>query len=647
MKLKYRADIDGLRAIAVLSVLFFHTEVPGFSGGFVGVDIFFVISGFLITSILQKDINGGNYSVSQFYERRIRRIFPALFPVIVFTVIVGAFLLDSITYRALSESVLGAVLFYSNFVFANELGYFDVASTLKPLLHTWSLAVEEQFYIVFPLLLVFINRYLKRRYFLWLLFLAAGSLAVSIYGIGHNQQKTFFLVHARAWELLVGSLLSFNKKSKASSFVFNELLSFCGLVLMLYSIFFYSESTPFPGYNAIAPVLGAAMIICAGMGEDLPSVNKLLTSKPLVLIGLISYSLYLWHWPIVAFYKYVLYRPINILDSLSVILASFVMAIISWKFIEQPFRRNDGFLRDRRRLFKLAGFVMIINSIIAVVIFKQDGMQYRFCKAKNHDIVPEIKEESVVDVDNGTIDRIGDDKVAPSFILWGDSHAGHLVQGLAEKGIEYGVSGYSAIKTTNIPLLGVNNSLFNDKVIFFIQSHPKIKTVILAGIWGAYSNGHRYQDHGTIMIKDSANAGFIGTNAAVMQSGFARTINKLLALKCKVVIVDDISEIGCFAPRLYMVKGILLGEDMGKFVPNKSTYDLWNEGYKQIVSSLTTKRDVTVIHPEDMLFDDKGNALLAIDNVILYKDADHLSKYGSHFVAPVFNKVFRELADSR
>ncbi|MEI7824471.1 MAG: acyltransferase family protein [Chlorobiaceae bacterium] len=647
MKLAYRPDIDGLRAIAVLAVLFFHTNVPWFNGGFVGVDVFFVISGFLITSILLKDINEGNYSLARFYERRIRRIFPALYPVIAFTIIVGSFMLDSITYKSLSESVLGTALFYSNFVFANELGYFDVASMLKPLLHTWSLAVEEQFYIVFPLLLVVINRYFGGRYFFWLLLLATGSFVTSIYGIDHHQQKTFFLVQARAWELLVGALVALNKIPETSSDVFKRVLSFSGIGLILYGIVFYSEATPFPGYNAMAPVFGAAMIIYSGMGGRLLAVNRLLTAKPLVFIGLISYSLYLWHWPIVAFYRYVLFRQITFFDSLGIIVASFVMAFISWRFIEQPFRRNNGLLQSRTRLFALSGFLMIVTSLTAVTIFKLDGMQYRFCKTKNHDAVPEIKQKSVMKVDQGTIDRIGDDNAVPSFLLWGDSHAGSLVQGLAEKGIEYGVSGYSTIKTANIPLIGVNNSLFNDQVISIIKSHPKIKTVILAGIWGAYSNGHRYGNSSIFTLKDSKSSGADQTNTGVMRNGFVRTINQLISLKCKVVIVDDVPDIGVFAPRLFMVKSILLGEDIGKYVPNKNIYKVWNQEYEGIVSAMLPLKDVRVIHLEEMLFDNKGSALLAANNVILYRDADHLSKYGSHFIAPVFDDVFKELSHSR
>jgi peptidoglycan/LPS O-acetylase OafA/YrhL len=645
--LAYRPDIDGLRAIAVLAVLFFHTRVPGFGGGFVGVDLFFVISGFLITSILLKDFDEGNYSIARFYERRIRRIFPALFPVIAFTIIVGALLLDPKSYKDFSDSILGTTLFYSNFVFANQSGYFDSPSLQKPLLHTWSLSVEEQFYILFPLLLFFINRKLKSRYALWLILVAVGSMAASIYGVSQNQPKTFYLVHARAWELLAGSFLALRVLPATSSVLLRRLLSVAGFALILYSIIFYDESTSFPGAHAIVPVLGAAIIIYSGMGEDLHAANRLLTFRPLVFVGLISYSLYLWHWPLVAFYEYVLYRPMNMLDSAVIIAASFGMAILSWRYIEQPFRGSSILLRDRKKLFMLSGVMMIVTSMVAVIIYREEGMPYRYFKMNTTVVVPEISEEVVTVIDGVKIGRIGASNVDPSFILWGDSHAGHLVQGLGEKGLEYGVSGYTATSPTNIPLIGVNSCVFNDKVISFIQSHPKIRTVILAGIWGAYSNGHRYGEYQKMELKDAMSSAPSQTSKSVMYDGFMRTVNKLHGLGCKVVIVDDIPEIGYNAPRLYMVKAVLFREDINKYVPDRSRYKEWNKRYEDIVRALDSLEYVKVVHPEEMLFDKNGHAMLIAENVILYHDADHLSRYGSHFVAPAFNEVFGEMSATR
>jgi len=265
MPLQYRADIDGLRAIAVLVVIFFHAGIPGFSGGFVGVDVFFVISGFLITSIILKEIKVGKFSVARFYERRIRRIFPALFPVIAFTLVVGAFLFDSNAFHAFGKSITATTLFISNILFWRESGYFDPASITKPLLHTWSLAVEEQFYIFFPLLLIAISRFAKNRYFPWLFVICLFSLLISIYGAYTYQVATFYLVPTRAWELLFGSILALGVIPQLQSDLQRNFFSIIGLGLISYSVLFYTEATLFPGANALVPVMGASCIIYSGL----------------------------------------------------------------------------------------------------------------------------------------------------------------------------------------------------------------------------------------------------------------------------------------------------------------------------------------------------------------------------------------------
>lgn len=295
MSLKYRADIDGLRAIAVLVVIFFHAGIPGFSGGFVGVDVFFVISGFLITSIIVNEIDEGKFSIARFYERRIRRIFPALFPVIVFTVVAGAFLYDFVSFKELGKSIVATTLFSSNIHFWHQAGYFDTESIRKPLLHTWSLAVEEQFYIVFPLLLLAINRFGKKLYLPWLLGIGLLSLFASIYGIYSNPSVTFYMVPTRAWELLAGSILALQRIPLLKSNSYRNLFSVTGFGLICYSVVCYTEATLFPGANALAPVIGASLIIYSGMEGGASTVKKFLSVKPLVSIGLISYSLYLWH----------------------------------------------------------------------------------------------------------------------------------------------------------------------------------------------------------------------------------------------------------------------------------------------------------------------------------------------------------------
>jgi len=266
---KYRPYIEGLRAIAVLAVLFFHTQVPGFSGGFVGVDIFFVISGYLITSIILKDIRENRFSIARFYECRIRRIFPALFPVMVVVLAVGAYLFDKSAFKNLGESITATTLFSSNIVFWRESGYFGATSLEKPLLHTWSLAVEEQFYIIFPIELMLIGRYLKGRYLPLVLVAFVLSFVASVSGVTHYSGATIYLVPTRAWELLTGSLLAIGVFPAPSSSWQKNLFAIVGLAFLIGSIVWYTEATPFPGLAALLLALGSGLIIHSGRGWHL------------------------------------------------------------------------------------------------------------------------------------------------------------------------------------------------------------------------------------------------------------------------------------------------------------------------------------------------------------------------------------------
>ncbi|NTU54173.1 MAG: acyltransferase, partial [Chlorobiaceae bacterium] len=380
MELKYRSDIDGLRAIAVLSVLFFHTEVPGFSGGYVGVDVFFVISGFLITNIILKDIQEGRFSVARFYERRIRRIFPALFPVIFFVLVFGILFYYPSAMRDLGMSINTTTLFSSNIYFLRQSGYFDAAVIVKPLLHTWSLAVEEQFYIVFPLLLMFISRFLRGKYFPWLIVIFVLSFLGNIYFIKLKPDMVFYMMPTRAWELITGSMLAFGVFPVLLANWQKNLLSFSGIAMIMYSAIFYDSSTLFPGYAALLPVMGSGLVIYSGIGEGNYALYRILSFRPLVFIGLISYSLYLWHWSLVTFVKYIIFDQFNWIASLLIIIVSLVFAVLSWRYIEKPFRGKNSLVPDRKVLFIYAGLLMMVTVGIGTAIYATNGL-YGFMTA--------------------------------------------------------------------------------------------------------------------------------------------------------------------------------------------------------------------------------------------------------------------------
>ena len=304
--LRYRADIDGLRAIAVLPVVLFHFGFSTFAGGFVGVDVFFVISGFLITSLIVVEIDESRFSIVRFYERRIRRIFPALFLVIIVTSIASAIILLPNDLKRYAKSVVAADWFFSNFEFWREAGYFDVDAHQKPLLHTWSLAVEEQFYLIFPPFLLLAARYLRRRYLLIIMPIFVLSLTFSIWAVYAKPSLAFYLTPSRMWEIMLGAWLALIPWEAGKRFIPPSgygLLTLLGIGMIAYGVFTFSANTPFPGAMALLPCGGAALVIFGGQNH--PSmVSRLLATGPLVFVGKISYSLYLWHWPLIVLAAY-------------------------------------------------------------------------------------------------------------------------------------------------------------------------------------------------------------------------------------------------------------------------------------------------------------------------------------------------------
>jgi peptidoglycan/LPS O-acetylase OafA/YrhL len=666
MKLTYRPDIDGLRAIAVLSVLFFHTNIPGFSGGYVGVDIFFVISGYLITSILLNAIQEDSFSIAFFYERRIRRIFPALFPVIFFTVSVGAYLFDSDAFYHLGKSVIATTLFFSNILFLKESGYFDAPSLQKPLLHTWSLAVEEQFYIFFPLLLYIIHRYGKGNYLIWLLILLVLSLSGSIYGVYNAPSAAFYLVTHRAWELIAGSLFALQIIPKPKSTFGNNLLSICGFLLILASIFLYTETTPFPGVAAIVPILGTIMIIHSDSVLKPSVISRLLSIKPLVFIGLISYSLYLWHWPFVAFTKYYLTRPIDAFDKIFIILTSFALSIFSWKFIEKPFRGGDNVLPEQKKLFWIAGLTMLLTTGVGSIITGSEGL------AGMAILYPKLN-EMLKKASSGWDDEadykkllekhqqnqkqrllpqiIGDVSAKPTFLLWGDSHAYALKPGIALMAKNYHLSGYIANYTACPPVLDVdrldtpeNEASINEKAMTILRQNPSIKVVILSARWPWYYEGTGYKNAGNSFRMTGVN-NLAGTNNRdLMINGLNETVRQLLAMKIKVILVNNFPEIGYGVPQLYSMHiRFPDSRNINSFIPTEKDYIQRQQAVTEHFNELSKLPGVTVIHPESMMFDDKGKCRIIADNELLYRDDNHLSVSGAIYVATVFRELFKTM----
>jgi peptidoglycan/LPS O-acetylase OafA/YrhL len=359
--MRYRPEIDGLRAIAVAAVILFHAGFTLFSGGFVGVDVFFVISGFLITSIIVAELKTGRFSVLRFYERRARRILPALFTVMAACVPFAFRLLSPDDLKDFAQSMAAICLFASNVLFWGESGYFDTQAELKPLLHTWSLAVEEQFYVVFPLLLLVAWR-LGRGVLLSLIgAIAVGSLFISVDEVRNFPSAAFYLLPSRAWQLLVGALASFVTDRWQAADVrqpavrlAGEAVGWGGMAMIILALFLFDERTPFPGLNAALPTIGTALVLL--FASDGTSVGRMLAWRPLVGLGLISYSAYLWHQPLFALTKHALLADLPTDLAIVLCAATIVLACLSWRYIEQPFR--DRSLISRGAVFALSAVGM-------------------------------------------------------------------------------------------------------------------------------------------------------------------------------------------------------------------------------------------------------------------------------------------------
>ena len=445
--MNYRREIDGLRAIAVLPVILFHAGFQTFSGGFVGVDVFFVISGYLITSIILAEKQAGTFTLISFYERRARRILPALFVVMAACLPFAWLWLLPHDMKSFTTSLAAVVFFISNIFFKKQSGYFDSAADLKPLLHTWSLAVEEQYYLFFPLFLI-ITWHLGKRWIVALLTaISIVSLGLAHWGSIADPTATFYLLPTRSWELLMGALIAFyffTKRKIQPPNLISELWSFIGLLSLTYSVFIFDNKTPFPSLYTLAPTIGTALIILFASSTTL--VGRLLGTNFFVSIGLISYSAYLWHQPMLAFARHA-YQGESTQVLLAVLAAaSFVFAYFSWRYIETPLR--DKKLFSRKYIFSI--------SLIGVISFFAISLAGHFTNGFISRI-PENQQRLIFYEDSKykeslfkNIYRMGICLLEPeqnshafgkacqaiksedSVLIWGDSHAAALSYGLGK-----------------------------------------------------------------------------------------------------------------------------------------------------------------------------------------------------------------------
>lgn len=655
----YRADVDGLRMIAVLPVVLNHAGIPGFPGGFIGVDIFFVISGYLITRILAREIDEDRFSILSFYERRARRILPALFVVMAACLVAGWWLLSPQRYEGLGKSIIATLTFSSNIWFWQSAGdYFGSNVEFEPLLHTWSLAVEEQFYLFFPLLLWAIAG-LERRYWIAIIWvLVAASFALSLWMTQAAPTANFYLVPTRAWELGAGSLLALGAFPTARHRGVHEAAGWAGLVLIAGSIFLISAQTPFPGLAALPSVLGATLVIFAGTGHAVFSA-RLLSWRPFVWVGLISYSLYLWHWPIlVAARRLHFSTELPLLTAGFCVLLSLFMGWLSWRYIERPFRATRGpKSMSAVRIFSLSGAGIAVLGMLSGFVVLNSGVIGQFSQtsleAYHRAVERDPLDKACMNTSVGGAKGvepcvIGAPAVTPRLVVWGDSHGGAALPGFDIWLRDKGMSALAYTKSACPPLLGVwrvdmgpNHDCdgHNAAVLADIAQAQGIETVILVARWSLATEGARAQHEAgetAILAVSGGTAVDPAGNADLVKQGLNDLIGALRAQDIDVFIVRGTPEIGVDVPDIMLSQG---DEVSDKFRPSRQAVDHRNMRADRIIDSIAEQQRAAVLSPKALLCSDK--CIIQSGGEALYRDDDHLSAFGARWLVP---KLMQQVA---
>lgn len=655
--MKYRSEIDGLRALAVIPVIFFHAGFTLFSGGFLGVDIFFVISGYLITGIILDEMKKGSFSLLNFYERRIRRILPALFFVCFICIPLAWFSFLPIAFKDFSQSILTVNLFTSNFLFWRESGYFGPITDLKPLLHTWSLAVEEQFYLVFPLLLLLLRKVSARVLISIIVILSTLSLILSEFMGLYDPVANFFLLPTRAWELGVGALLAISIPTwKPIKQVVAQILSITGLIMVSYSIFFFNKSTPIPGIYGLVPVLGTGLILAYANNQSL--VGKLLGHKFFVGIGLISYSTYLWHQPIFAFARTFSLNTVTATTYWILIPMSLFFGFLTWKYIEKPFRNRSNF--NRKQIFTGAALISILFIGFGLYGHFKGGIPSRMSKTiaiydeftndkPLHSVDCLIKTNEPFKIPNEKC--IFNPQYSLNTVVWGDSHADSIVDMFVSKISKYNSSVIELAYAACPPLVGfkVSHEItecheFNTLSLDYILN-SEVKIVVLLARWTIYLEGSPFnnqeggiesgdQVYGLPIDKDND---FILDENRVPVVGelYRRTIQGLLKSGKKVVLIYPVPEVAWNVP-MYLAKSHLFNAN--KKEPLSTSYTVFKErsanAYEQL-DLLGQHKNLLRIYPEKVFCNTllEGRCLAELDSKPLYFDDDHLNSIGSAMLA--------------
>jgi peptidoglycan/LPS O-acetylase OafA/YrhL len=644
---RYREDIDGLRALAVIAVILFHFEFSWLPGGFVGVDVFFVISGFLITSLIARQIAEGRFSLLDFYERRFRRIYPNLLIVLMMTAALGFIAMVPLTYRPFGRSLIWATLSGSNFAFIGGNGYFDPDNLTKPLLHTWSLGVEEQFYLVFPWLLIVAA---KRGYHARRLIggIVALSLALSICTAFANWSPSYFLLPTRFWELGIGALIAILPQSDGLSPSQRSALGIAGLLAIAWAAMRLSESDPFPGCLALAPTLGTAAVIWANGGLT----GRILAFRPFVWIGRLSFALYLWHWPLISIAAGVGLPPTDAATRVAITAIMLTLSVAGYFLWEQPIRQRR-LLRSRQTFFAVLALSAVVLVGIGAAIFEMRGLPQRLPKelvaldeATKRDSFVIAKRCPALATGELAPCPLGDETAEKiSFVIIGDSHAQAVAAEIGDLAKSYRLHGLYLGKAGCPPLARLTRTANSPCLQRYEYAASQIRDhnpdlVILISQWTALVGDPEGGYKTPLFAKGSpiAESDRLSIVASALDETLAALGNR------RIVTALTVPEYNGKAPVVWTRWTERLG------LP-KSTTTLTLSGYwerQTYVNSLlhdaqARHQNLSIISPTP-LFCPAENCIRTAGSDILYRDNSHLSHTGAQLYATLFEPFLAKLA---
>lgn len=655
--MKYRPEIDGLRAVAVIPVLFYHAGFSWFSGGYVGVDVFFVISGYLITSILIGEILNGNFSIWRFYERRARRILPALCFIMLACVPFAWMWMLPDQFKDFGQSIVAVVFFASNILFWRESGYFEASAEEKPMLHTWSLAVEEQYYLLFPIFLLLTLRYGKQRVFWMICIMAFISYCIAEWGWRNKPVANFYLLPSRIWELLAGSLAAFVVTSKGVRS--NEFYAAIGGFMIIIGVLMFDHRTPFPSTYTLLPVIGSVLVIL--FADTGTWTAKVLALRPVVGIGLISYSIYLWHQPLFAFARIRLITEPSQTVMLGLSLLSIMFAYLTWVYVEQPFRAKTGWPLKQAQVFRLSGVVLFIFAVFGAWAHVQHGAAFRLptevrglMTARKGDSSQCHNALNSRDISIGKTCTVGADDQKLTIAVIGDSHAARISDALSDALKERRLSAALYNGSWCAPLMHFatnaakkNNCVRTMNASFeHIIAQSDIETVILFAEWSNYTSGTRHGGQGADSYVFDISGAFSFTSVTPLENvkhfekAVAYTFGRMKQAQKRVVIVMPTPEFHFHVPKTLAKLALFDGNQIALPSVHKAGYVSRNKDAITIIKQYADEYGFDTVDPYPIFC--KSDICAYSDSMgqALYEDDNHLNYSGAQkLVKPIFEQI--------